>query len=132
MESDRNSDRTQLDVRKNANGSPLDSSTLEQTEQEVADEKTHFLRGLRTLPPRKLPSWRFGVILGATAAATVLLANVIFLIWAILHAGIHNGGTSVLYDGDCSKVHSINAKVHLLINILSTILLSGCNYCMVG
>lgn len=39
-------------------------------------------------------------------------------------------GDGALYTGDCEKIRQTNTALHILINILSTILLSSSNYCM--
>ena len=36
----------------------------------------------------------------------------------------------ILWEGDCERVRQINVGVHLVINLLSTTMLSSSNYCM--
>ena len=74
--------------------------------------------------------WRFGITFGSINATIVLLINLGITLWAVgSHKKAPNGGF-VLYRGDCTKAKHINTAAHLLINILSTVLLSASNYCM--
>lgn len=36
----------------------------------------------------------------------------------------------ILFDGNCDRARKLNSGLHLLINVLSTVLLSSSNYCM--
>lgn len=59
-------------------------------------------------------------------AVLVLLINVVWLCYAKSRYGIVDGyGT--IRKGECSEVKSLNNWLHLLINILSTLLLTGSN-----
>jgi hypothetical protein len=51
------------------------------------------------------------------------------MIWGTSRYG-HEAGQSNLYSGDCSQVQKISTLLHILINVLSTLLLSGSNYTM--
>ncbi|KAF2476761.1 uncharacterized protein BDR25DRAFT_375874 [Lindgomyces ingoldianus] len=73
--------------------------------------------------------WKQSLHLFASAACLVLLINISFLAWAASKGGIR-GGKGVLYDSSCPQVRRANIGIHLLINILSTILLGASNYCM--
>ena len=84
----------------------------------------------RQIPWRKRTTgWRFGAISCASSASVVFLINLSAAIWAAVTVGIHQG-KGVLFNGSCTKIRPLNVGVHLLINILSTVLLSGSNYCM--
>lgn len=77
--------------------------------------------------------WKFGVIACAASALAVLLVNIAILLWAEAKngwLGFTGDGKHVLYDGNCQRAKKLNIGIHLLINILSTILLSASNYCM--
>jgi hypothetical protein len=69
--------------------------------------------------------WKFGALHFAVWAAVVFLINLTVTIWGstVRHSG-------VLFEGDCNRVEYLNTGLHVFINILSTILLSGSNYCM--
>lgn len=75
----------------------------------------------------RFAGWRFGVLNFATWASVVFLINFIVTIWGSV---AHRESQSVLSEGDCHDVKTLNSGIHILINILSTILLSGSNYCM--
>ena len=73
----------------------------------------------------RFTGWRFGALHFAVWATIVFLINIIVTIWG--STARHSG---VLLDGDCDRVKNLNTGLHVLINVLSTILLSGSNYCM--
>ncbi|KAK4889757.1 5'-3' exoribonuclease 2 [Elasticomyces elasticus] len=59
----------------------------------------------------------------------VLMTNVILAIWLSAHFGVASGiGTA--YEGDCGIVNRWTFWLHVVINILSSILLSASNYTM--
>jgi hypothetical protein len=88
-----------------------------------------FVSAKRTLAQRvfgdRFTGWRFGALHFAGWATIVFLINMIVTIWGstVRHSG-------VLLEGNCDRVERLNTGLHVLINILSTILLSGSNYCM--
>ncbi|EXJ62826.1 hypothetical protein A1O7_03266 [Cladophialophora yegresii CBS 114405] len=78
--------------------------------------------------PTSLYGWRTGALTAALLAAMSLLVNLATVIWLGAHG---QGGSLVeLYNGDCGKVQTMDIWVHLAINVLSTLLLGGSNYCM--
>lgn len=90
----------------------------------------------RWLPPWKLGNretrrwlsgWRFGAINCAIWASIVFIINFVVTVWASVH---NKAKGNVLYEGDCDRVDQLNTGVHLLINLLSTVLLSSSNYSM--
>ncbi|KAF5388815.1 hypothetical protein D9757_005580 [Collybiopsis confluens] len=77
----------------------------------------------------RLPTgWRFGAWLATFQAGLVLSVNIIILIWSALKAG--GGSSGIVYQGDCNKVDHYSIGIHLVINILSTLLLGASNYMM--
>lgn len=73
--------------------------------------------------------WRKAA-LGFTAACVLsLLLNAAFIIWAMVRFPVEEG-IGVLTTGSCSSIKRLNVGIHIIINILSTVLLSGSNYCM--
>jgi hypothetical protein len=78
---------------------------------------------------RKLQGWRFGLAVSASSAILVLLTNVLLMIVAASASKLDNG-IGTLYVGSCGIVNKWNLALHLLINILSSILLSASNYAM--
>ncbi|KAF2136045.1 uncharacterized protein K452DRAFT_215267, partial [Aplosporella prunicola CBS 121167] len=67
---------------------------------------------------------RFGMFVGAILAWLVFITNISVLAWA---SRAKNGS---IYTGDCNKVERTSTVIHLLINILSSLLLGASNYCM--
>jgi hypothetical protein len=82
---------------------------------------------LQRFPGQELSGWRFGALQFAVWASIVFLINFIVTIWS---SASHRSNRGVLFEGDCDRVKRLNTALHILINILSTILLSGSNYCM--
>ena len=78
---------------------------------------------------KHLQGWRMGATLSAIAAATILLLNIIVTIAASARNPEH-GGLADIQDGNCAQSERIDFWLHLLINVLSTILLAASNYCM--
>ncbi|KAL4930908.1 uncharacterized protein BDV17DRAFT_280507 [Aspergillus undulatus] len=86
--------------------------------------------------------WTKGVLVCAWIAAAVLAVNIILTIASgILAATIYKGGyngewnggnfaRATAYEGKCSTAKTTATVVHLLINILSTIMLGASNYAM--
>jgi len=93
--------------------------------------------GRRNTPPtrlsrvqryrQRLSGWRFSVLNFATWASIVFLVNLVVTIWGSVAPRESRG---VLVEGDCGRIKTLNSGIHILINVLSTILLSGSNYCM--
>ncbi|KAL6232306.1 hypothetical protein BDW75DRAFT_218083 [Aspergillus navahoensis] len=72
--------------------------------------------------------WKAILYLGSITSFTVLLLNLVMVCWASFR---HSGqGQSVLYSGNCDRAKKIGTCVHLLINGLSTLLLSASNFGM--
>ncbi|KAF5344560.1 hypothetical protein D9757_014882 [Collybiopsis confluens] len=103
----------------------------------LQDEKTYrsgsnlFEDGIGTVKSIKsrLPTgWRFGAWLATFQACFVLLANIIILIWSATKSG--GSAIGVVFQGDCDKVDQYSIVIHLVINILSTVLLGASNYIM--
>ena len=65
----------------------------------------------------------------------IILINIIFgtnvglTVYAFKQYGSSNG-VGLIYEGDCETVRTLDLWVHLLINLLSTGMLSASNYCM--
>lgn len=78
--------------------------------------------------------WRFGAGLAACTAVVTLLINFSVGIWAATLGGngsIFNSGILVqVFRGSCERTSTMNTWSHLAINVVSTGLLSGSNYCM--
>ncbi len=73
--------------------------------------------------------WRVGTSLCAAVATTIMTFNI--LVTAIASGkGRHDNGLALIQEGSCSKTKNIRVWLHLLINVLSTVLLAASNYCM--
>jgi len=71
--------------------------------------------------------WKFAALHFAAWAFIVFLINLSVTIWASA-AYPKTGGD--LSEGDCGRIKDLNRWLHILINALSALLLSGSNYCM--
>ncbi|KIK53463.1 hypothetical protein GYMLUDRAFT_178948 [Collybiopsis luxurians FD-317 M1] len=87
-----------------------------------------FSQARSTLQNRLPTGWRFGAWLATFQAATVLLINIIILIWSAVRTG--GGSSGLVFQGDCNEVDHISIGIHLVINVLSTLLLGASNYIM--
>lgn len=76
---------------------------------------------------RRFSGWRFAVIQFAAWASIVFFINLFATIWVSTTMKKTGGNLS---EGDCGRVKNLNRGFHVLINVLSTVLLSGSNYCM--
>lgn len=85
--------------------------------------------------PREEPRHRwnkgyhFGVLCCALTVGIVLFVNVILaIVMTVKNHG--SAGTTVVQDGDCDETKRLDLWLHLLINVLSTLLLGASNYSM--
>ena len=62
-------------------------------------------------------------------AALVLVTNIALASWAQAKFGTHNA-IGTIYLGNCSTAKRLDLWLHLLINVLSTLLLGASNFCM--
>jgi uncharacterized protein DUF6536 len=96
------------------------------------EAKPTFIQRLPTAAiPTRLVGWKFGVTGWAVAVIMTLFINIGLSAFAI--TGSHRGfdkGIRTLLQGECSNITRYNIVAHLIINVLSTLLLSGSNYCM--
>ena len=75
--------------------------------------------------------WHTGVLACATSVMVVLLINFGLTIYAATNPEYkieRKSRVGTLYEGSCDKSRTIGLWLHLGINILSTVLLSGSNY----
>ncbi|KAL4875254.1 hypothetical protein BJY04DRAFT_224224 [Aspergillus karnatakaensis] len=76
----------------------------------------------------KYKGWKTTLCLGSITSFIVLLLNLILVLYASLRHSEH--GKSVLYSGSCARVKELSTGMHVLINMLSTTLLSASNFAM--
>jgi len=81
---------------------------------------------------RKRLGWRFGILTGTILAFLTLIINTALVgaTAARKETVRYSGNGKALYEGDCDKVRGLNLGIHLIINLLSTVLLSASNYGM--
>lgn len=76
--------------------------------------------------------WRAGVRCAAALSAFVLLLNISVIVVAYTHPVRQQSGESFgpLIIGDCERIKRIGTWIHLGINVLSSLVLGGSNYCL--
>lgn len=74
--------------------------------------------------------WKRTLCSGCLLAVVVLFFNLGFVLWAAQHQ--LGNGDRTLFIGDCQKSKVISTSLHLVINILGTLLLGASNYGMVS
>lgn len=75
----------------------------------------------------RFTGWKRGALSFATCASVVSLINFALTVWGLTSP---KSSQSTLSIGDYDHIRRLNTGVHLIINIFSTILLGGSNYCM--
>jgi hypothetical protein len=83
-------------------------------------------KGLRKVQTR-LIGWKSGAINFSLIAFIIFLVNLVVTSYGIRS---HPSNRGVLFEGDCDLVKNYNTGIHVLINIISTVLMSGSNYSM--
>src|SRR4051794_724422 len=78
----------------------------------------------------KTANWKRTLYLGSATSVIVLLINLVMVLWARLRQSEY-GRSVLLLSEDCDRIKGLSTGVHLLINILSTLLLSASNFAMV-
>ncbi|KAF8418409.1 hypothetical protein EV426DRAFT_720607 [Tirmania nivea] len=71
--------------------------------------------------------WRLGVLASSIAAFIVFMINLCTTIWAIRKYPLKNG-LGTIFEGSCETTKTLSLWIHLVINGLSTVLLSASNY----
>jgi hypothetical protein len=74
--------------------------------------------------------WRMGILFGSCSSAVILCFNIGFLIFAATWGRGFRSGFAEPFSYDASSISLMSSSIHILINILSTILLSASNYTM--
>ncbi|KXH35978.1 hypothetical protein CNYM01_11082 [Colletotrichum nymphaeae SA-01] len=85
--------------------------------------------GMRGIIPRS--HWKRSALAFAAAASITFAVNLCFVIWATTHSGkTPSSDIGIVSSGDCQVIKRWNTGIHVVINIISTILFTGSNYCM--
>ncbi|KAF2019264.1 hypothetical protein BU24DRAFT_489262 [Aaosphaeria arxii CBS 175.79] len=71
--------------------------------------------------------WRSGALICACSIISVFLINLGITIWATSR---RNSDGQLVFDVDCRNDSKINTGLHLVINLLSSVMLGASNYCM--
>ncbi|KAH8589129.1 hypothetical protein B0O99DRAFT_692866 [Bisporella sp. PMI_857] len=72
----------------------------------------------------RLIGYKRGLVLYAAATGIILLFNIIWLIWARAKYGL-DGDIGTISRGSCADSEALDSNLHLVINILSTIVLTA-------
>ncbi|KAK2728229.1 hypothetical protein CKAH01_11223 [Colletotrichum kahawae] len=75
-----------------------------------------------------LDLWRRSALSFAAAALFTFIVNFSFTVWGITREA--SDGIGVIWEGEQKTVKIWNTTLHVIINIISTVLLAGSNYCM--
>jgi hypothetical protein len=93
--------------------------------------ETHFASNRQeTWTQRHFRGWRFGILSGSVLAILVFTTNLTVTLVASLRQHRRISDRKILFEGDCTRTRNLNTGSHLLINVLSTLLLSASNYGM--
>lgn len=87
-------------------------------------------KGLSRAKKKLLCDWRLGLMVGCGASALVLIINFSILLVAASRYGGFKNGIGTLAKGLPSSISRLSTAYHILINLLSTVLLTSSNYCM--
>ena len=74
--------------------------------------------------------WRSGILRGSILASLVFAVNIVITGVAVSRSKTSGAGQKTVFEGNCDRVKELDTYLHLLINILSTILLGAGNYAM--
>lgn len=105
----------------------LVSSPSHDPEDDVDKERAS---GSKEGSETKTAKWKRTLYLGSATSVIVLLINLVMVLWARLRQSEY-GRSVLLLSEDCDRIKRLSTGVHLLINILSTLLLSASNFAMV-
>jgi hypothetical protein len=78
---------------------------------------------------RRFSGWRGGVAIAIACSSFVLLVNIVCAI-VLATSGSPSDGIATAYTGDCRVATRWSTGLHLLVNILGSLLLGASNYCM--
>lgn len=74
--------------------------------------------------------WQWGVIVGICACTLVLVMNLTFVIIGLTATSGYQGGIATLLAGNEDHIARTSTVLHVVLNVLSTLLLSASNYAM--
>lgn len=74
--------------------------------------------------------WQWGILTGSVICALVLLVNCALVVLGASSKKGYNKGIATIITGSADQVSRWSTLLHIIINILSTLLLSASNYAM--
>ena len=74
--------------------------------------------------------WQWGIVTGSVICTLVLLVNLAFVVLGASSKTGYNKGIATIITGNADEVSRWSTLLHIIINILSTLLLSASNYAM--
>lgn len=77
---------------------------------------------------QRLQGWRVWVTVCASSVAVTFFANLALAIWTSRFG--YENGIATIQKGSCSRTKSLDLWLHLVINVLGTLLLGASNYTM--
>ena len=101
------------------------AESMDGVHKQVLVERANFLK-----KTDYLHGWRMGITLCAATASTVFMINLVLTVWALSRYGFKKGGIGTIQEGSCKMTKRLSLWLHLIINILSTLLLGASNYTM--
>jgi hypothetical protein len=121
---------TAPDVGTNDGDSLEREAQLEQSKHSLASlySLLRFFKIICSAWNDRFPGWRSGIAGFTILASIVLILNISTLIWTATH--LDDGYYATLAVGSYESILNLLGRVHFGINILSTALLAGSNYCM--
>ncbi|KAJ5371906.1 hypothetical protein N7517_003912 [Penicillium concentricum] len=132
----------------------LQSASPKDSEQDPLQDSSHdeehesYLKRSIFRDGARFEGWKFTVFLAFITSLVVLFFNIGLILYTATHSrhddlelypieyqseysqGKHHIRNTVLYEGDCDTVHRLSTGFHLLVNLLSTALLSASNFGM--
>ena len=108
----------------NSEESSLDNPTKHASKLKAAPKCSERLSKIWDL------NWRLGILSGCAASIIVLIVNIALLLTSIFSRYGVEGGIGTITRGSSSEISTMSTAYHVLINVLSTLLLTSSNYCM--
>ncbi|CAK1362375.1 unnamed protein product [Cercospora beticola] len=85
----------------------------------------------KALPPSRWKTWKAGVAASTALCCAVLITNIILTVFAFQQfAGSMMAGIGTIFQGSCNSVNAWSTGLHVIINVLSSAMLSASNYTM--
>lgn len=78
----------------------------------------------------RFTGWQWGILTGSAICTLVLLVNCALVVLGASSKTGHNKGIATIITGSADKVSCWSTIMHIIINVLSTLLLSTSNYAM--